>query len=104
MVVSGALCGLAGGVEYLGMASQLGSGFSQQWGFLGIPVALLGGLHPLLCIGSAGVFGALFAGSEDLARFTTAGSTLVYVIQAVAVLGYVGIKAYTDKLPVEGAL
>jgi len=99
MAVSGALCGLAGGVEYLGMAGQLGAGFSQQWGFLGIPVALLGGLHPLLCIGSATLFGALFAGSEDLARFTTAGSTLVYVIQAVAVLGYVGIKAYSDRRP-----
>lgn len=97
MLLSGALCGLAGGVEYVGIAGQLGADFSQQWGFLGIPVALLGGLHPLLCIGSAVVFGALFAGSENLARFTNAGATLVYVIQAVAVLGYVGIKAYSDS-------
>ena len=100
MCLSGSLCGLAGGIEYLGMAGQLGSGFSQQWGFLGIPVALLGGLHPLLCLGSAGIFGALFAGSEDLARFTQAGTTLVYVIQAMAVLGYVGIKAQLDRRPV----
>ena len=97
MLVSGALCGLAGGVEYIGIAGQLGSDFSQQWGFLGIPVALLGGLHPLACIGSAVFFGALFAGSENLARFTNAGATLVYVIQSVAVLGYVGIKAYSDR-------
>lgn len=96
MLVSGALCGLAGGVEYVGMAGQLGTDFSQQWGFLGIPVALLGGLHPLYCAVSALVFGALFAGSENLERFTSSGSTLVYVIQAVAVLGYVGIKAYGD--------
>ena len=100
MSLSGALCGLAGGIEYLGMAGQLGSGFSQQWGFLGIPVALLGGLNPLLCLGSAGVFGALFAGSEDLARFTQAGTTLVYVIQAMSVLGYVAIKAQIDRKPV----
>jgi len=97
MLISGALCGLAGGVEYVGISGQLGSDFSQQWGFLGIPVALLGGLHPLICIASSVVFGGLFAGSENLARFTTAGATLVYVIQAIAVLGYVGIKAYLDR-------
>lgn len=101
MMVSGSLCGLAGGVEYVGLAGQLGSDFSQQWGFLGIPVALLGALHPLACVGSAVFFGALFAGSENLARFTSAGATLVYVIQAVAVLGYVGIKAYSDRSQVQ---
>jgi len=97
MLISGALCGLAGGIEYVGISGQLGTDFSQQWGFLGIPVALLGGLHPLFSIASAIVFGALFAGSENLARFTNAGATLVYVIQAIAVLAYVGIKAYTDS-------
>ena len=101
MLVSGALCGLAGGIEYVGINGQLGTDFSQQWGFLGIPVALLGALHPLACIGSAVFFGALFAGSENLARFTNAGATLVYVIQAVAVLGYVGIKAFSDRRRVQ---
>lgn len=89
MLVSGALCGLAGGVEYAGMAGQLGSGFSQGWGFLGIPVALLGDLNPISCILSAIFFGALFAGSENLARFTPAGTTLIYAVQALAVLGFV---------------
>jgi len=99
MLISGALCGLAGGVEYVGLSGQLGSGFSQQWGFLGIPVALLGGLHPLLVVLSATYFGALFAGSENLARFTTAGTTLIYVIQAAAVLGFVGLNALADRRP-----
>ncbi|AIE87641.1 ABC transporter, permease protein [Fimbriimonas ginsengisoli Gsoil 348] len=105
MLISGALCGLAGGVEYTGTAGQLGSGFSQQWGFIGIPVALLGGLHPLLVMLSAGYFGALFAGSENLARFTPAGTTLIYVIQAAAVLGFVGVRALMRRkpLPTEAA-
>jgi ABC-type uncharacterized transport system permease subunit len=97
MAISGALCGLAGGIEYSGVARQLGTGFSQQWGFLGIPVALLGGLHPLLVILSAAFFGALFAGSENLARFTPAGTTLIYIIQSTAVLGFVGFKAWNDR-------
>lgn len=95
--LSGALCGLAGGVEYVGIAGQLGSGFSQQWGFLGIPVALLGGLHPLWVLLSAFYFGALFAGSENLARFTPAGTTLIYIIQASAVLGFVLVRAYSNR-------
>ncbi len=92
MALSGALCGLAGGVEYTGITGILGLGFPQGWGFLAIPVALLGGLHPLGVVLSALYFGALFAGSENLARFNTGGSTLVYVIQAVAVLAIVGLQ------------
>lgn len=96
MLLSGALCGLAGGIEYTGISGQLGMGFAQNWGFLAIPVALLGALHPLGVIGSSLYFGALFAGTENLARFTKAGSTIVYVIQAVAVLGFVGLAAWLD--------
>lgn len=97
MLISGGLCGLAGGIEYTALAGQIGQGFSQNWGFLAIPVALLGGLHPLGTIFSATYFGALFAGSENLARFTTGGSTIILVMQAVAVLGFVGLKAWADR-------
>lgn len=97
MALSGGLCGLAAGVEYTGLTGQIDVGFSQQWGFLAIPVALLGGLNPLGTIGSSLYFGALFAGSENLARFTQSGSTMVYVIQAVAVLGFVGLQAWQQR-------
>lgn len=99
MLVSGGLCGLAGGIEYTGLAGQLGGGFSQGWGFLGIPVALLAALDPLLAIPSALFFGVLFAGSENLARFTQAGPTLIYVIQAAVVLGVVAIRALAERKP-----
>jgi simple sugar transport system permease protein len=97
MLLSGALCGLAGGIEYTGIAGRLDLGFSQQWGFLAIPVALLGGLNPIGVIFSSLYFGALFAGSENLARFTRSGSTIVYIIQAVAVLSYVGLDAWLKR-------
>lgn len=91
MMLSGALCGLAGAVEYTGITGMLGIGFPQGWGFLAIPVALVGGLHPIGVLFSGLYFGALFAGSENLARFTASGTTLIYVIQAVAVLAVVSI-------------
>jgi simple sugar transport system permease protein len=92
MALSGGLCGLAGGVEYLGLVGQLGTTFPQQWGFLGIPVALLGGLNPITTMFSAFFFGALFAGTDNLARFSPSGTTIVYVIQAAAVLAYVALN------------
>jgi ABC-type uncharacterized transport system permease subunit len=101
MLISGALCGLAGGVEYLGMSGQLGKSFAQGWGFLAIPVALLGGLQPFWVALSALYFAALLAGSRNLAGFTAQGTTMVYIIQAAAVLGLVAMRAYADKPKVQ---
>lgn len=99
MSVSGGLCGLAGGVEYMGVTQQLGQGFSQNWGFLAIPVALLAGLHPLVVCLSALYFAAILAGSKNLAGFTADGTVLIYLVQAVAVLGFVGLRAWAARRP-----
>lgn len=93
MALSGALCGLAGAVQLLGVSGRLYSNFSSGWGFTAIPVALLGGLTPSGTLISAGFFGALTAGSGNLARFSGVSSVLIYVLQAVAVLAVVGIRA-----------
>lgn len=104
MAISGGLCGLAGAVEYTALVGQIGTGFSQNWGFIAIPVALVGLLHPFGVVLSAIYFGALFAGTENLARFTSGGSTIVYVIQGVAVLSLVGAAAWRErKLRLQGA-
>jgi len=68
VAVSGELCGLPA-ASSLPDSGTLGEGFSQGWGFMGDPVASSGR------IASAGrdriraVFGAVFAGTENLARF-----------------------------------
>ena len=94
MAISGGLCGLAGVIELLGVTGRLYSNFSPGWGFTAIPVALLGGLHPIGTLFSALFFGALTAGSGNLARFSGVSSVLIYVIQAVAVLTVVGARAW----------
>jgi len=91
MALSGGLCGLAGGVEYMALSGTIDAGFPQQWGFLAIPVALLGFLDPLGVVLSAFYFGALFAGTQQMARFGEGSQTMIYVIQGVAVLGFVAI-------------
>ncbi|MBS1713956.1 MAG: ABC transporter permease [Armatimonadetes bacterium] len=95
MALSGLLCGMAGAVDYAGLIGQLRDGFAQNWGFLAIPVALIGGLEAPGVLLAALYFGALMAGCEGLARFQSAGTTLVFVIQAVAVLGVVAVTART---------
>lgn len=97
MTLSGALCGLSGGVEYVGLLGQLDRGFAQQWGFLGIPVALLGGLHPAGVALAAGYFGALFAGLQNLSMFSQGAGPMVYVVQGVAVMGVVGLAALAKR-------
>jgi len=99
LMASGALCGLAGGIEYLGSNGILFDDFSPGWGFLGIPVALLAGLNPLGAIVSGLFFGALFAGSKNLEAFGAAGSALVFAMQGAAVLAFVALAriAVTQK-------
>jgi simple sugar transport system permease protein len=94
MAISGGLCGLAGVVELLGITGRLYAEFSPGWGYTAIPVALLGGLHPLGTALSAFFFGALTAGSGNLERFSGVSSTLINVIQAAAVLAVVGARAW----------
>ena len=97
MLMSGAVCGLAGGIQYLGINGQLASSFSQQYGFLGIPVALVGALNPFAVIPSAVLFGGLFAATSNLSRYGGIGSYFVYVIQAATVLGLLLFRAINDK-------
>lgn len=99
MALSGACSGLAGAVTYLGLSRQLGDGFSEGFGFLAIPVALLGGLNPSGAAAAGLYFGALMAGGEGLARTSPVGSSLVTLIQAIAVLGYIGWKAWRQFHP-----
>lgn len=98
MALSGALCGLAGAIELMGVTGTLYRDFSPGWGYTAIPVALLGGLHPLGATAAALFFGGLASGTANLARFTQGvSSVLVYVIQAAAVLAVVGARAWKNR-------
>ncbi len=97
MLISGALCGLAGVVELLGISTRLDANFSPGWGYTAIPVALLGGLNPAGTLISAILFGALTAGCGSLSRFSGVSSVLINVIQAAAVLAVVGGRAWRAR-------
>src|SRR5207247_9796890 len=47
MMLAGALAGVAGAIEVLGVHYRLIEGFSQGFGFAAVSIALIGGLSPL---------------------------------------------------------
>jgi simple sugar transport system permease protein len=58
MLISGALAGLAGSIEIMGVHRRIMSAFSVGLGFDGLSVAILGQLHPVGVV----IVGILFAG------------------------------------------
>ncbi len=67
-VFSGALAGLGGSVELLGVTHRLYERFSSGFGYSGIAVALLAQLSPAAALFSAFFFGALRSAGGELQR------------------------------------
>lgn len=85
-LISGTLAGLAGGMEVLGTQHRIIPSFLVNAGFDGIPVALIGQLHPFGGLLSAIFFGALRAGSNKMQVITSVPVAVVYIIQALAIM------------------
>jgi len=87
MAVAGAVAGLAGLGEVLGSAGRFRLGFSADYGFMGIAVALLARGRPFAVILAAILFGALHKGAADL-DFETENVTrdLAVVLQASVII------------------
>ncbi|HVN84993.1 MAG TPA: ABC transporter permease [Candidatus Binatia bacterium] len=86
IVLSGALAGLAGAIEVMGITFRLYERFSPGYGFTAIAVGLLGRLTPVGVLLAALFFGALEAGSNAMQRDAGVSAVLVSVIQATVVI------------------
>jgi simple sugar transport system permease protein len=93
MAISGAMAGLAGGVELLGVTHRLFERFASGYGYAGIAVALLAQLHPLATIGSALFFGALTTGAGELQRTADISSAVATLGQAIVILVLIAFSA-----------
>jgi general nucleoside transport system permease protein len=92
-LVSGALAGLAGAVEVLGVTYALYENISPGYGYTAIAVALLAGLDPWRVVFSATLFAALEAGAGAMQRDAGVPSTLVSIVEALLILAVVGAQA-----------
>jgi len=85
LCISGALAGLAGVVEVMGVHHRLFDQFSSGFGFTGIAVALLAKNHPLAVIPAALLFGALSAGGPAMQLEADVPLKLISIIQALVI-------------------
>ena len=94
MAISGAVAGLAGGVELLGVTHRLFERFAAGYGYSGIAVALLAQLDPLATLLSAFFFGALTTGAGELQRTANISASIATFCQAVVILTVIGFGAF----------
>ncbi len=98
MTFSGALAGMVAIGEVLGARHNYYDGFSAEWGFLGIAVALLGRNHPLGVFIAAIFFGVLLRGEIFVDAFTAKVSKdLGWVLQAIIILFVACFQKYSRK-------
>lgn len=106
-VISGGLAGLAGALQVLGVWGRFfmtegRAGFSTAPGWMGIPVGLVGGLHPIGALFSSLFFGALDSGFMYIDLFTNVPApfsgvllgTIVVIISTPLLIKYLGEKIF----------
>ena len=86
MGISGALAGLAGIVQILGLAHHMTDTVAAGYGFDAIAVALLARSNPWAVLPAAFLFGALRNGAGFMQLETQVSSDLVSVVQAMVII------------------
>lgn len=86
MGFAGALAGLAGANQVLGVLGRASPGFSAGIGFDAIAVALLGRSHPVGVLMAGLLFGALEAGGRQMQVDAGVSVDLISIIQALIIV------------------
>lgn len=106
MALSGALAGLGGANEILGVQGRAQPGFAGAAGFDAISVTLLGRNHPAGIIAGGLLFGALKAGAQEMQAATNVPIDMIQIVQALIIIFIAApalIRAvYRIKLTPEG--
>ncbi|WP_054520795.1 ABC transporter permease [Thermanaerothrix daxensis] len=106
MTLSGALAGLAGANEVLGVNHSLAMAFSSGYGFDSIALALLGNNHPVGVVLASLLFGTLRNGATSMQLSANVPNDIISVLQAV-ILAFIAAPAiirslYRLRKPAEG--
>lgn len=86
MTISGALCGLAGTAQVLGIDHWVGQGFSAGYGFDSIAIALLGQSHPLGVVLAALLWGTLRSGATSMQSLAGVPIEIISIIQGLVIV------------------
>jgi ABC-type uncharacterized transport system permease subunit len=86
MAIAGALAGLAGANQVLGVLGRASPGFTGGAGFNAIAVALLGRSHPVGVLLAGILFGALDAGGRQMQVMAGVRIDLIAIIQSLIIV------------------
>ena len=98
---SGAIAGMAGGVQVSGVTFALYEDLSPGWGYTAIAVALLAGLNPVGVIVTGVLFGALQAGAGAMQRDAGIPAAWVGVVEALVILAVLCIDRVRRRVAKE---
>jgi general nucleoside transport system permease protein len=96
-LLSGALAGMAGYMEVVGVQRRMIENLSPGFGYTGIIVALLGRTNPFGVLAAAILFAGLQVGGSTMQAASGVPSTLTTIVQALVVLFVIGRGAF-DQL------
>lgn len=85
-LLSGGLAGMAGVCELAGLKGYLTLDLSPGFGYTGIAVAMLAGLHPLGVVAAAIFVAAVYNGADAMSRAMDISNYLADVLTATALL------------------
>ncbi|HEY5269938.1 MAG TPA: ABC transporter permease [Anaerolineales bacterium] len=86
MTLSGALAGLAGTAQVLGIDHWVGQGFSAGYGFDSIAIALLGQSHPVGVVLAAFLWGTLRSGATSMQSLAGVPLEIISIIQGLVIV------------------
>lgn len=95
LVLSGAIAGLAGGIELTGAGDRLVEGVANGYGFAGIIVAALALMRPSGVAAVAIAFGALQVGGLAI-QTQGVPSSIANILQALVLFGALGAAVFTN--------
>jgi simple sugar transport system permease protein len=103
MILSGALCGLAGAVQVMGVNHRMftdgsSAGFTGSAGFNGIVAALFGQLHPLGAIPASIFFGGLIVGANAMQRAAQIPSAMITALNGLLVIFVVSSDIWRRRM------
>lgn len=98
ILVSGALAGLGGALELQGNQYKLMSGFSNNFGFDGIGIAVMGQYTPVGIFLSTLLFAALRVGTGSMQRGVGVPTPILYILQGVIIISVIVSNYFVRRI------